>query len=307
MTTTRVLSLVAILALFAIPANAEEYKMERPAAEEFCGHFVSVDTTHFHHCVRAFVEGTDSELLNQMQLTAEVISPETYPTLRGAIVAPTLPDPLVTLSFNAKVSDLYLGGNGGVFHDGPVSQNDVTANFRNGCSVNFWISQGFDLQFSSGFDDEIDYSGWCAGSRYGVDIEAGVIYIDAVNLGHSPNGDVWGPYLKLSRSTESGWGSSIKFEPYIPGGSAVEGGWLIHGRVSYGRKLFGDAVATLSVGPTYDDGAFGFRPGIIGFAALDLSIPWRGTTLGLFYKIATPIKGASDRQTEDVYGLTLGF
>ncbi len=288
----------------AMFAQEPTYQMTKPAAEEFCGGLVSTQSMHYAYCVRMLEHRTTARDLSEITLTT--VTPEIYPALLDAGTAPAAPGPPVSLAISVKAANSYLGGNGGIFHAGEVVQTDLFFSFRNGWYGDLWHSAGLDdNDLSSNYGDELDWSAGRAGVWRGFGYDVGVIYIDAVGLGRMPNGDVWGPYLKLSRELGA-CTPSLKLESYIPGGTAIEGGWLIHGRVACTKTTTSGFATTLSLGPTYDDGAFGFLPGTIGVGELSLSIPWRGVTLSPFYKIATPILGADDRQTEDTYGLTLG-
>ena len=288
------------------------YTLTRSEARGFCGLHAERGSTVFIRCVDRMTSGATEEQVDQIVLAAaEMRRQKTLLAATNAVTGVgfglTSPEPPISVSINLKASNVYLGGNGAVFHDGAVTQNDVTLGFL-GCYVSLWISQGLDdSDFSSNFGDEINPSAGCAGSRWGLDLDVGVIYVDAHHLTHGPDGDVWGPYLRIARSTGE-WEHSLKFEPYLAGGDSLEGGWLIHARGTYTMSIFREAsTISISAGPTYDDGAFGFAPGVIGFIEIEAAIPWRKVTFSPSYKLSSPISGAEDRSEESAVGLSMGY
>ncbi len=226
----------------------------------------------------------------------------------GEVSSPVMhfPNEGPTFTYDLEVGQKYLGGNGAIFHDGSIVRNSLTGYFGD-VYANIWLQNGFDdSRFSSNPGDELNYSLGFTGDRGGFVYDIGVIYIDAVGLGKMPNGDVWGPYAEWTHAGKLGLLSrfdSVRIESYIPGGDRVEGGWLIHLREKVSWSASNGWGVDLSLGPTFDDGAFGFEPGIIGVVEVGVSVPLGGLVLNPGYRISTPIEGASDRET--VYGWSL--
>lgn len=208
-----------------------------------------------------------------------------------------------------RVLNRYLGGNGGVFHPDPVAQYDLFVDFRGPCYADLWISTGLDDDdFSSNVGDEIDYNVGCTGSYRGFSLDAGVLYVDAHRLGQGPNGDVVDFYVAMSRSWGE-WNLTLKPEFYLPGGSSLEGGWLVHLKAN--REWGLSDRLSLSITPeiVVDDGAFGFAPGWFGLVELGLNTRVTDRVLlRPMVKLSTPITNVNDgRDSEWAAGLSTSF
>lgn len=288
---------VVLFALALLPVSAQAENAPSAEAVKLCTERMPSDTTLWMRCVRAH-DGLTDEEMDSILRTASLLTGQEFESASAAQPSPT------TLTLNVKVLDQYLAGNGAVFHENAVTQNSLTLGLANGCYLDLWLSQGFDdADFSSNFGDELDYSGGCVVPWQGMDFDMGVIYIDAHKLGRSPDGDVWGPYLKVSKHLSPRWSGSVKFEPYLPGGEAIEGGWLVHGRLGWSRSNPKGYGLTVSGGTTYDDGAFGFVPGFIGVLEISASVPLGKIVLVPSAKGTRPVSGAEDRGFERAFGL----
>jgi hypothetical protein len=231
---------------------------------------------------------------------------EVKATTMGATIEPTIDigTALViekaTYTYDFEIAEKYLGGDGAIFHDGALVRNSFTVDFG-GYYGNVFLQNGLDdSDFSSNPGDEINYSFGLADDRGAFSYDIGFIYIDAAGLGKMPNGDVYGPYVKLVRVGKIGpfdRSESVKFESYLPGGDIIEGGTLVHVRENVSWSASNGWGLNLSFGPTIDDGAFGFEPGIIGVVKVGVSVPLGKLTLNPGYQISTPVRGAHDRET----------
>ncbi len=206
-------------------------------------------------------------------------------------------------SVNLNYRSKYLGGNGGVFHPSGVEQGDVTLGLG-AVDLNFWGSNGSGTEYG----DEINITllkGWLKGSWNG---ESGIQYIDAKNLFHGPNGDVFCLYSSISHRLGLGLTLTNRLELYQGGGHLIEGGVLNHLKLSRTWQLGEKIALTDTVGFTTDDGAFGFNPGGLGTNLAEfvykMSPIW---SLSGSYRLSDPIYGAADRDTQEVWSVGTSF
>lgn len=67
----------------------------------------------------------------------------------------------ITVKAKSMLRSKYIGPDGIVFYDKPVSQSDVMISHKSGFYANIWISSGLNTSWSTDWDDEADYTlGW---------------------------------------------------------------------------------------------------------------------------------------------------
>jgi hypothetical protein len=217
--------------------------------------------------------------------------------------------PSVTLY--SKVWSKYHGGNGGIYHLGPVHQSGLTIAFDNCVYADIWGS--YSLDGKQGFGKELDYTLGCATNVGDFGLDLGISYFQIWPIGF---GDIVQPYLKVDRAFNVAEAHTIapyfKLEVYIPTRKVPSGGVIT--AVGLGHNW--QATDFLSLNHTaavkFDNGAFGNEAAVIGHYEVGLHWKLRKNLILQFplLKATTPLTGVRDgRKTEFTVGtgMTLNF
>lgn len=163
-------------------------------------------------------------------------------------LASTASAQVVTLT--TAVRPIYLGAQGAIFADKPVSQTDIFLSWKNGLFADVWVSTGADtkLEFDKELDLIVGYAGARGWLKYSTDFEYFAIQgIDVVNA----NAELGtGPFF-------------VKFEAYAPvkeggprSGFLPNAGFKVSGVPLF--EKFESVKIDLAQWVKYDTGAFGF-------------------------------------------------
>lgn len=203
----------------------------------------------------------------------------------------------VTLTSKAK--EIYLGAQGGEFHNEPVLQTDLFVAWKSGVYADFWTSTAANTQLQ--FDKEIDlilgYAGKVRGFSVATDVQYYFIQgIDVANV-----------------NVEVGLhGAFVRLEAYAPVQSGGPGKGLIpsagyKGGVKLVSRLGLDAQGWLKG----DTGAFGFDPAILAQGYLGLKLEVAGkTSLLAGMRLSAPISTVHDGRKKEArweIGFSQGF
>jgi len=196
-------------------------------------------------------------------------------------VADVVDNKKIVATISSMVFSKCVDDAGVVAHNKPVVQSDLTiTHLRSGVYVDIWHSMSLTQGgISNNYGNEIDYSiGW-SGDFAGIGIDAGVTYIDVIDLFTMPVGDVIQPYVELSRKFEVNDRNMIT--PFIKTeyGTPAKGnarelkGLHIHSGLKHNWNVKKRLTVTQQFVLTFDDGAFGANRAWIG--AYDLSPSYR--------------------------------
>jgi hypothetical protein len=178
----------------------------------------------------------------------------------------------IEASTSSRVFSKYIDDAGLVAHNGPVVQSELTiVHVPSGFYVDIWHSASISHGgVSSNYGNEIDYTlGW-SGDFAGIEIDAGITYIDNITLFTMPVGDSVRPYVELNKKFEVDERNTmtpfIKTEYGIPakGGSRELKGLHIHSGLKHHLEITKGLNVNQKVVLTLDDGAFGADRALVG-------------------------------------------
>ncbi len=206
----------------------------------------------------------------------------------------------------------YLGGDGAIFHPGPVQQSSVTAARKNGVYVSLWNSMPVGgPALSPNYGREIDFSGGWNGKVGNVNVGLDETMIDVTPLGKY-RGNVGQFTAVVTKPFEIGGQNfvpSFTFRYAHPTLGETPGKGLffregLRWGSNKGRLSYGVGAEVFS-----DSGAFGFKPGWLlrsdGVVGLKLSSHWK---IEAPFRLSTPLSQVQDgRRTEKQIGLRLAF
>lgn len=201
---------------------------------------------------------------------------------------------------------------GDLLYDRGVVQTDLFVELGKGFYFDLWHSVGADgTGWSSGFDDEIDYTlGW-AGEFKGIDLDFSMAYFDCVDLFKMPGGDFIYPYVDLSKDLDDRDDHCLR--PYVRFAFpySAKGNEFGHGfHTNLGIKHSWQQDEKLNVAHKanllFDDGTWGYSKGIIG--GYELVLTWQiSESMAIELtpvSIISPFISMSDhRKTEAVCGI----
>ncbi|MCR4274974.1 MAG: hypothetical protein NUW02_02920 [Candidatus Campbellbacteria bacterium] len=212
----------------------------------------------------------------------------------------------VTFSGGIELWSKYLGSTGGVFHDKPVLQGNMTLLFRSGCYGDLWWSRARGRWLNS-YGDEVDITVGCAPNDF---IDFGVAYLLVSHL--SPS-DVGWVYVDLFTSSykERGWSIKgyLKIDYYWPlQGIEPLAGWNTHLGAEVG-KTFGKWSSTSSLEVLHDTGAFGAGEGLVWRASTEIAreVGSLSVGVGVNYSRGINLPDWDDRTGEIATGLFTRF
>ncbi|MDZ4206044.1 MAG: hypothetical protein U1C12_02415 [Patescibacteria group bacterium] len=173
----------------------------------------------------------------------------------------------------SKFWSKYIGGNGRIFHDAPVSQSGLIIGWGEGYSLDFWGS--YPLDGKDGFGKEIDVT-LCKATEFGKSwsFEACLAWFHLTPKGFS---DIISPQAKLARrfvlSDEHTLTASLEIEFYFPTGKLPTWGVLPEAKLVHSWRVAD--FLTLNHGPLIkpDHGAFGNDPTVLG--GYNAELVWR--------------------------------
>lgn len=216
-----------------------------------------------------------------------------------------------SLTTTVEIWSKYIFSIGTVGSDKPVIQTDWFVTLPKGFYADLWTSNGFDGDWSGGFDDEIDYTvGWTT-TAFTVDLDIALTYWQLFDLGEG-DGDALVPSVKLSRSFKLSEAHSItpytKFETLFIHNDSASNGWTVYAGVTHEWTISDRWSLSQELSAAYDDGVFRGEAGAIGRYAAKLSYQCsEQLSVGLGLKLFVPIADFNDRETEIVFGLTASF
>ncbi|HPW34809.1 MAG TPA: hypothetical protein PK367_03595 [Candidatus Paceibacterota bacterium] len=220
-----------------------------------------------------------------------------------------------SFTLNTKVFSRYLGQNGGIFHDSPVIQTDLWAEWNSGVYADIWWSIPADMSnFHDGFANEIDYNlGW-AGSAGDFNLDFGLLYIDVSPLVNVYN-DFYSPYGEIGKSFDI---AGEKIAPYLrieyydnadPNKTDdMKGGTWIYLGARHQLKISQSTTISTNARLLHDSGAFGQKTGWLGQAFLTVrnKISPKITLLSDF-KFSAPFDSNDPRNPETIVGIGISY
>ncbi len=219
-----------------------------------------------------------------------------------------------TVSLSTDFVNQYVGfDNGAVFYDKPMFQSDIFFSHKSGFHADIWWGTGLNDDLTrSGFDDEIDYNVGFANAvpftGEKMRFDAGIGYWDMFGLFKGGGFDMIHPFIEINYPVTV-FGDRVKLTPfikwqtYLPFETSLDEGTMTSAgcryRINLGKKLAVTGLTSFG----YDDGGFGFQPGVIWKDYLNLewrlgkSLTWR-VIESQFY---VPVN-VNDRDPEQVFG-----
>lgn len=214
--------------------------------------------------------------------------------------------PAVSIEGELGFWSQYLGNNGGIFHDAPVLQGNITAEFRGGLYVDLWASRAEGPWLSTYGDEGNLVVGYSPNDR----LDLGVAYVLLSEL--SPTDAGWAYVQLTSRPIEQrGWSLSVftKIDYYWPLETAndVEGyNFHLGATLTQG---WGKWSSSQGAEVLYDTGAWGAGEGLVWIASVEVAREVGKTSVGLGAKYARGITVPEwdDRTGEFVFGTFIRF
>lgn len=217
-------------------------------------------------------------------------------------------EPNVTLS--SRLWSQYVGSNGLVIHKGPEMQNDVSIELPHGFTLGLTHFVGLNGSgLSSSFDDEIDLNLDWMGNLFGLNLNAGVFYLDLYPvLKGSTN--MWQTYLEVGKEFGVFANQTItpyaRLDVYAPAhATSFEGGTWLRAGVKHHLPISGLVSLDHKFSVMHDDGALGLKAGYL--ADYQGSLSWAVTKALTVeapnYRVVLPLQSFSDgRGTTGVLG-----
>ncbi len=180
-------------------------------------------------------------------------------------------DSIPSFSLNGQtiIRSKYVGPDGLQFYGDPVSQSNVTLSHKSGLFFDLWYSTGFNSKFSNDWDDEIDYTiGW-SGKISKFTLNSSLSYFDNFKNFNFTYNDVVRGNIHLGYPKQiKPW---LKVMPYvdyitfvIPNKSTPFDGGNLYSIGFDNEVVFTEKVkVTPQIQFTWDDGAFGVKPGAL--------------------------------------------
>jgi hypothetical protein len=222
-----------------------------------------------------------------------------------------------TITFSSKYYSTYVGDTGVVFYDRPVVQNEINVSLPKGFYANLWYSTslaraGLNTNDGNEFDPTIGWSGEVAGGT----LDTGISYFDIRPVGTFGRGDVWQPYIELSK--ECALDKAHTVAPYIKteygvpvqGNSREDKGLHVHGGLRHAWQMTAAFGLKQQADFVFDDGAFAYSRLWVYSHALAVSYTlsdWLSLELG--GRVYVPLIQSEERNTQMVgnAGFKVGF
>lgn len=216
-------------------------------------------------------------------------------------------EPSITVSGGVEWWSQYLGSTGGIFHDAPVMQGELTLTSSNGLYTGVWASYADEGSWLSTYGGE---GNLFAGYSPNDHLDLGVAYVLLSEL--SPTDAGWAYVQLTSRPIEEGsWSLSIftKVDYYWPLKTAddVEGyNFHLGATLTQG---WGKWSSSQGAEVLYDTGAWGAGEGLVWIVSAEVAYEIGKASLGLGVKYARGITVPEwdDRTGEFVLGTFLRF
>ncbi len=176
-----------------------------------------------------------------------------------------------TVKAQTIVRSQYVGFDDGLmFYSDPVVQGNISLTHESGIFIDLWYSSGFNSEWATGWDDELDYTvGW-SGKVGSLDLTTSLSYFDNFSVGQVPYNDVvkWGIQLDFPKKEPFCWLSVTPFMSYtlymIPDGNTpFEGGNIVALGAMSEVRLTEKLRLRSSTSLGFDDGCFGVKEGFI--------------------------------------------
>lgn len=171
------------------------------------------------------------------------------------------------LSGQKVLRSKYVGPDGLTFYDKPVIQGNITLDHKSGFFVDLWISSGLNTNWSTDWDDEMDYTlGW-SGKIKPIQISTSISYFDDINIWQFSYNDVIKSEVRIDLPKKiNKWLEVIYFVDYanyfIPDKKTPFNGGNIYSLGIDNEIIISEKIKiTPSVQFSYDDGAFEVKPG----------------------------------------------
>jgi len=209
-----------------------------------------------------------------------------------------------------------------IFFDGWVQQTSVTFSiprarnaFFRGLSLNLWNSSVPNTRpFGSGFGSEQDLALNWSGKISGINIIAGVTYLDVYPLRRLARGDVVNASLTMNKSYALG--KYFAVTPYLFNvvagpvkGSTPNGGWITQSGIALQYKPAQWLTFTTSPHAVHDSGAFGEKEGYLfgqnGDFAIQVSKHFSLHPIEI--NAGTPIRVKDSRRPHVIFGFGLDY
>lgn len=226
-----------------------------------------------------------------------------------------------SLTFATGVLSRYVSScSGAVFSDRPVSQSEVFVTTPKGLWFHVWLSKGLgDTDFNYNYSNEVDYGiGW-KGKLKEVDMTIGIYYYDMIKTFQMPNGDIYSPFLEISKDFSLASGKHTfapygRFEYFLPmdkdkwsSGTrtfshvGLRHIWKISSKWSISQKARG----------IYDGGGLGGAEHTI-LGMYSLAVNWcvaeNLTVNPLVYTFSTPLSVVGDgRAPQNIIGVGIAY
>lgn len=221
------------------------------------------------------------------------------------------------VTFSTKYYNKYIGDTGVLFYDRPVIQNELNVSLPRGFYANIWYStslahSGLNTNDGNEFDPTL---GWC-GDVAGVTLDTGITYFDIRAVGTFGRGDVWQPYVELSKELELNKAYAItpyaKTEYGIPaqGNSTEHKGLHVHSGFRNKWQVADKLGLSQQADFVFDDGAYGYSRAWVYSHALALSYAMTDRlSIELGGKMYVPLTQADGRSTQLLgsTGFKVGF
>jgi len=183
-------------------------------------------------------------------------------------LCPAAPVEDFTVKAQTIVRSQYVGFDDGlVFYPHAVLQGNVTLGHSSGFFLDLWYSSGFNSEWSTDFDDELDYTAGWAGKAGNLDLLVSVAYYDDFQVGSGPYNDVIKGNFRLGfPQTKLGSFTVTPFASYgiflIPDSSTpFDGGNVFALGFDSEIKITDRLSIASSTQLAWDDGVFGVKSG----------------------------------------------
>ena len=214
-----------------------------------------------------------------------------------------------SVTLRSVVASKYILDNGEVSYDKPVTQTDLSINFKNGLYIDLWNSVPFKKD-SQTFGNEEDFGlGWSGTLFKFIDLDLCATYCDEPRLMTMDKNDVLYSYIKLSKTVGSFVFSAMdgNYKAVLPDGPETENFCNI-GICGSGSFFKDHLNVSASIVPTYDTGEKSF------FAKGSLEFDWKliGHLSLVLPKVDyyyVPVQAYTSRSTDKVFfgGLSYQF
>lgn len=220
--------------------------------------------------------------------------------------------PSWSVTLSTDFMNRYVGfDNGAVFYDKPMFQTDLFFLHKSGFHADAWWGTGLNKNLiGSGFDDEIDYNVGFGNivpfTDDRVKFDVGIGYWDMFNLFERDGFDMVHPYIEVNYPINIDKRVKltpfVKWQAYLPFDEALDEGTMTSAGCKYAVGITPKLTITGLTSFGYDDGGFGFKPGVVWKDYLNLELrlnrlTWRMVEVQVYIPVTV-----SDRDPEQVFG-----